>query len=433
MTSNNQPVSIGQAVKITSMAQLERIMKVVLFTPMGNIFSRDDNPQFGAPAVIVSDPGVGKTAATRALARRMRQTVDGERVPVELLSFEPGAMGEAAVGVTPVPIRAVIDGREMTVMQFPPLGRLVEMNAQNKAGIFFVDELSTARGQSKDALLTLIQQGKIGDYYLNPRIRRVASMNPPEQTAGGEVIPPPVASRLIWLYFSHPTVAEFGEFLANGAQFDAVSEDDIIDVDVEEKRVLEAWNAHWPETVGMVSGWLQKQPQYLMKMPNLDDPAVSAAWPAPRSHATFARVLTAARIFDLNDLDTEILITGCIGSEAASAFSIWKHHNKDIPNIRDLLSGQATYTPDPARLDVSLAVISGCVAHLLAASPNDFARESRVFFRVCKQIAPFGGDLLMRPIKRIFAHASTLPGTTSASKEAQELLLQLYPILSQVV
>lgn len=418
--------------RISSMAQLERLLEVAFFTPMGNMFSRDSSPQWGPPLVVVADPGVGKTGAMRSLQRRLTQTVDGERVPVEMMCFEPGAMGEAAVGVTPVPSsHRIVDGHTMLTMEFPPLGRLVQMNARNKAGIFYVDEMNTARGQVKDALLTLLQQGKNGDYYLNPRIRRFASMNPPEQTSSGEIIPPPVANRLMWLYYKRPTAAELADHMAYGAELTKVEPEDMIDVDAKEKYVLENWNTYWPNMVGMVSGWLHTQQEYVHKMPDLDNPQVSEAWPSPRSNVMFTRMLTAAALFNLDESDTEILTTGCIGAEAAAAFMTYKLHNKDIPNIELLLNGKVPYVPTPNRLDIALAVVTGCVSHLLVQQAETFNRQAKQFFRVAQQIAPFGGDILMRGVKAVFMHANKVPGAAAASKDARDLLLQLHPIVGE--
>lgn len=421
--------------RVNSMQQLSRIFELAFFTPMGNMFSPTSAPQWGPPLVVVADPGVGKTGSMRALTRRLRQTVDGvPNQPVEMLSFEPGAMGEAAVGVTPVPSEhRIIDGHPMTTMEFPPLGRLVTLSARNKAGIFYVDEMNTARGQVKDALLTLLQQGKIGDFYMNPRIRRFASMNPPEQTSSGEIIPPPVANRLMWLYYSKPTAGEFSDYLSAGGGLLDVEQDAIINVEEREQFVLSNWVNYWPETVGLIAGWLNAQPGYLHQMPDLDNPQVSAAWPSPRSLEMLARLLTTSRMFNVEEADVELIATGCVGAEAASALATYKLHNKDIPNIQDLLDGKVPYVPTPARLDIALAVVTGCVSHLLMQDAPTFNRQVRQYFKIAQEIVPFGADILMRGTKAVFKQATKLKGASAASKEALELLQKMHPITCHAV
>lgn len=389
---------------MTHIADTLELLKVAFFTPMGDTFidhkKQANEQQWGVAALLKSAPGMSKSSIMREFMSHMYYG-DGE--PAPFMHVEPGAYGEAGFGVCPVPETYVdsVTSEPKTVLDFPPHKHFVTTFA-HAPGLLLLDELSCAQGAVLDALLTCIQAGTIGTAQLNPRVRRFGAMNPSEQTANGGTLPVAVCNRMLWLDFHGPSTEEFLSYLADGGGM-RLDESKFINIDAEERRILNAWPAHWAAAVGLTAGFLQKQPQYHHNMPDLNSDKAAGPWPSPRTWEYVARVLCTARIYGLSDEQVNRLVFGLVGNEAGAAWYAWTRA-QDLPDIDALLAGQATFTHNPDRLDRTAAVLTGMRARLSQKDcPNRRAAAAQAW-RVVESVAATATDLVEPFVASMYRH-----------------------------
>jgi MoxR-like ATPase len=160
----------------------------------------------GVPVLIWGPPGVGKTAAILALGRRL-----GLPVEVVIASIrEPTDFAGLPV---------VHDGE----VRFAPPAWARRLAAAGK-GILFLDEISTAPPAVQAALLRVVLDRVVGDLPLPPAVTIVAAANPPDMTAGGWDLAPPLANRFIhlqWRVDAGEWAAEFPHYWGDPPPFPA--------------------------------------------------------------------------------------------------------------------------------------------------------------------------------------------------------------------
>lgn len=415
--------------------QIEKLLTVAWFTPMGTTFT-DGDMQWGLPLMLVSGPGLGKTSVVRRVAKRMLDSVEPaekaglEAVPGGFVSFEPGAVGEAGFGVTPVPVEVdagLGSSAGNLALSFPPLADLVSAFS-DRGGLLFLDEASTARGGQLDALLTCLQYGKIGTYQLNPRVRRMGAMNPSEQTASGELLPIAVMNRLCFVNFPLPQLSEFTSYLGRAGRTGAAAGDEEAPIHMkkQEAKVLADWPKAYAAAVAAITAFITAQPQYMYTPPKS---TICGPWTSPRSLEYVCRALSACTCFSSflgedRAIVEDAFVTGCISPNAAVAMTAYRE-SLDLPNLDDILSGASTFTSDPKRLDITAAVLSGLSIRVEALVAE-------------KALTPGHAEILWDLLERVGAHAAdlTMPLTTllfqakyTSSKAAMRVLQQTASML----
>lgn len=389
---------------IKDLNQARRLIKTLFFTPMGNsVIDDTEQEQWGMPVVLVSPPGASKTSIIRELMSTMRfgkKDAAGVLQPtkVPFLAYEPGAVGEAGFGGTPMPQQlktrnAAGREEEITVFDFPPMKHFVEKFDGDTPGALFLDEMSTARGQQHDALLTCLQQGKIGTYYLNPRVRRIGAMNPSDQTAGGEETTCAVNNRVCWLDYPDPSLEEWTSHMVRGGKLHETSEEDIIDVDAEEARVLKEIGPHYARSSALFSGWLKTRQQLRSPAEKME---TQRSWVSPRSLSNAVRVYATAMLYGLSQQDTNLLLEGIIGAEALAGFTTWCK-SSDLPDIDLFLQGRAKFEHSLDRLERTVAVLAGCRARLRDPSLDDGLKRSMAAncWKFAATVVAGAGDVLV--------------------------------------
>ncbi len=395
--------------------EVQNVTRAALLTPMGNTFSADpQQQQWGLPIMWVSDPGASKTSVMRQLVYHMRWGPSRDR-RVPFLSYEPGAIGEAGFGVTPVPVEvatnpafnsasalaAALDTKSQIAIDFPPPAELVRKFPGNTPGMLFLDEASTARGQQLDALLTCLQYGRLGTYQLNPRVRRMGAMNPSDQTSGGELIPIAVANRVCWINYPDPTVEQFGAYLTRGARLLEPEAHEILDLDTMEARVLAAWPALWPQAVSNVWGFLSRFPDHQRQTPDLTKDSSAKPWPSPRSWEYVTRALAISSFMGLTDSERDALVYGLVGTSSGSAWFTW-NKDTDLPVIDKFLSGEEPFEHQFDRMDRTAALLAGCRARLRQKDLPGRAEKARQFCQFMITLADSAADLLAPSIEDLY-------------------------------
>jgi hypothetical protein len=339
---------------------MDKILEVLVLTPT------DDG--MGAPAMFWGPPGAAKTKILRRFCERVG-------LPLQLLS--PGLMGDGAFGVTPVPIGA---GHDMRI-HYPSPSWIDMFEDAGDVGMVFIDEITTAPPALQPPLLGLIQERRVGNHYLGEKVRVLGAGNPPAQAAGGWDLSLPVANRMGHFDWPTPPQANWADYMmakgtprALGSKGSSAKPS--ISIADLEKQVEAGWAGAYAKAVGLVTAFTARRQELYYKMPGDGDPQGSRAWPSLRTWDLATNVMTTASILGADEIVTDSLVAGFVGSAAATEFVAFRA-NADLPDPEALLDGREQWKHDKTRLDRTMAVLSSCAALLSPESKDQALRETR--------------------------------------------------------
>ncbi len=357
----------------------EKVLHAAFFTP-------NNDAGWGLPMLLWGPPGTGKTAAIEAL---------GIAVGLHVEVLSPGERGEGAFGVVPVPLKK--DAKSETRLSYPAPDWTDNVE---DGGIVFVDEMTTAPPALQPPLLGLIQKRRIGSTRLGPRVRVIGAANPPEQAAGGWDLAPPVANRLGHLDWPAPEVESWSDWMLSGGSEAEVKQ---IDALQEEQRVLGLWDSAFARAKGLVTAFLKRRPELLMKQPPTGDPNASRAWPSPRSWENATRAVASAEVHRLNDEEADELLAAFVGTGITAEFAEFRTQ-ADLPDPEDLLEGRAKFKHDPKRLDRTAAVVQSCAALITPAGAKRRLERGAAFWQLLGKLDTDARDLIV-PAVRVMTRA----------------------------
>jgi DNA polymerase III delta prime subunit len=376
----------------------KQIIHAALFTPISR-------GRWGLPLLFSGPPGVAKTQTAQAVGQ-------SAGLAVEVLS--PGERGEGAFGVIPVPVE--VGGRTVLTNPIPEWSLKMK-----ERGLIIIDEISSAPPALQPPLLGLIQERMIGGNYLPAGVRVLATANPTAMAAGGWDLAMPVANRLGHIEWEAPTAAEWSEWLLGEVDTKIGDDKAPLDAAAEEARVLAAWPAPWAKARGLVAGFVKRRIDLLLKVPEVNSPEASKAWPSPRSWENACRALASAMVHGLKAAERDALVSAFIGTGAATEFLAYCAKT-DLPDPADILDGKAKFKHDPTRLDISDAVLSSCTA--LIAGDKGAIQKSRAsrFWVLLETMMDDAADLVEAPA-RALARARLLGAASTKT------LAKLHPFL----
>lgn len=280
----------------------------------------------GVPVLIWGPPGVGKTAAILALGRRL-----GLPVEVVIASIrEPADFAGLPV---------VHDGE----VRFAPPAWARRLAAAGK-GILFLDEISTAPPAVQAALLRVVLDRVVGDLPLPPAVAVVAAANPPDMTAGGWDLAPPLANRFVhlqWRVDAGEWAEEFPHYWGDPPAVPGLDP------------------AVWARARALVAGFIRSRPHLLLQLPTSME-AQGRAWPSPRSWDNASRVVAAALQDGGTAEDAASLVAGAVGEGPGLEFGAWVRE-LDLPDPEVLLADPASFKL-PRRGDQAYAVLAAVAA-----------------------------------------------------------------------
>lgn len=355
-----------------SLEMLVRLMRVAFFTPGSTDFTPDGQPLQGQPMFIIGPPGEGKTAVVRQLIKSM--TTDHPE-GLALLAVEPGALGDAGVGVTPVPYTHKWgDGTEEMSMNFPVPKIFLQLDGakRDRPGLLFVDEATTVQGATLPALLTMTQQGKIGDHYLNPRVRRFMAGNPQSMT-GGEAFTAAHSNRLFSVRYGGSTFKELADYMAGMGTKSMTP----LNVEATERLVASKFAVARAEWVGQVMQLLRADPAIRSKQPSDGSAEAQAPWPSSRAWEAVINMCATAAIVDKKPEELfHIIAHGLVGDEAAEKLRA-QRIDIQLPPMDELISGKYKLQLEQSRFDVAHAIgnaLRGYLANISKADKNILPR-----------------------------------------------------------
>jgi len=272
----------------------------------------------------IGEPGVGKTALIGAVARRTNRL---------LRTLTVSTMDPADVAGLPV-VSHKPDGTVVTEFTKPYWFYELEQYAlDNPAGaILFIDELTTAVPPVQAALLTFIQDRRIGKFFLPDNVLIVAAGNPVEQSPDGWLLAPPTANRLTHIKFI-PSIPDWFEGMKVAWN---------VPVSEAEKRMR-----------GYIVGFLTANRGLVNACPT-DPVEASGAWPSMRQWDKLSRQL--ARVNGDIPLAT-MLAVGSVGEEAGTAFIKWMKQ-LSLPDYNQVLNHPTAVNWADLRSDELYMVLS---------------------------------------------------------------------------
>lgn len=379
--SNTGPKSLPEG------ARIEKIIHTGFFCPRE--FNLDGELDWGAPLYFIGPPGATKTTK---LSRFTKQFVtrSGGKVPFE--GMKPGARGDGQFGVIPVPVPFNVNGKEVTVLDYPPPRFMVDKFASG-VGLVLVDEMTTAPPALQPALLGLTHEKEIGTWRLPPRVRVFGAGNAVSEAANGTEIPMPQANRFIHIPWPDPSAQEIANYMSAGITDDNSKPVVIEDV---ERRVLEAWPTVFPNISGMIAGFLHKRPSLVRNQPPPESPDASGAWASPRTWMFAAQLYAAAKIHECNAVETELLISGALGHGVMQELEAYRS-KLDLPDPLELLDGKE-FRHDPYRLDRTVAVLNACLAFLQQTNLPKRIERMQQFAKIAVETSNVGCSDLVYPV-----------------------------------
>lgn len=291
--------------------------------------------QSGVPPILWGKPGTGKTSWINLIAELMdyhaETVIASIREPADFAGL-PVIQTDGSVKLaTPNWAKRLIDN-------------------DNKTGLLFLDELSTAPPAVQAALLRVVFERVVGDERLPSNTLIVAAANPTETTGGTWTLNAALANRFVHLDWG-VTAKEWVEGMMNGWQ----KRKDVIELP-------EDWQDYIPQARTLVTSFINHRPVNLLQEPENTEDA-GRAWASPRSWENAARLLAACESVGMGDTVKLTLITGSVGKGPATEFMTWVR-NLDLQDPQMLLSNPKAFKM-PKTGDKVFAVLSAVVTAAL--------------------------------------------------------------------
>ncbi len=292
--------------------------------------------QIGQPVLLWGGPGEGKSTVIEQVADQLGR-------PCEVVV---GSVREASdfVGL-PVRTGASVD--------FAPPSWATRC-LEKPDTVVFLDELTTAQPSVQAAMLRVVLERAVGDLRLPDTVSFVAAANPPEVSAGGDDLAPPLANRFCHLDWEAET-AEWVSGMLRGWQPSPIPV-------VPECRTgfEDRWRA-------VLAGFISARPSILRQVPT-DLVAQGRAWPSPRTWDRAHRLAAAADAAGASKGARAVLVEGLVGPGAAIEFLRFAE-NVDLPDPEELLVDPSGLKAD-SRIDLLLASLAS-VTTAVAAEPTE--------------------------------------------------------------
>jgi MoxR-like ATPase len=291
--------------------------------------------QIGQPVLLWGGPGEGKSRVVEQVTEQLGRACEVVVGSVREASDFAGLPVRTGDGVTFAPPRWAL--------------RCVE----RPDSVVFLDELTTAPPSVQAAMLRVVLEREVGDLRLPPSVSFVAAANPPECSAGGDDLAPPLANRFCHLEWEAAT-ADWVAGMVRGWTPLPVPH-------VPEARA--AVEARWR---AVVAGFVSARPSALRNLPD-DVVGQGRAWPSPRTWDLAHRAAAAADAAGAGPDVRHALVAGLVGTGPAIELLRFAD-TVDLPDPEALLA-DPTSLDATVRVDVLLAALAG-VATAVAGDPT---------------------------------------------------------------
>lgn len=360
---------------------------------------------WGAPVLMWGPPGIGKTSRCAVASELTGLTNFHAVVPAvhnpEDFAGVPMSDGNGGFHLVPV-LRAA-------------------KALAGKRGTLFLDEVSNAPGAVQAVLYRVVLERVIGDLALGGDCRVIAAANPPEMSASGYELAPPLANRFIHLTLDAPEAPSWAEWLLNAGSSNTNATDF-------EATVRARWADAWARARGTMAGFMRRRPDLLYMLPPEGHADRGRAFPTPRSWELATRCFATCLALYPDSRDTkgqmirEVLLEGSIGAGAAAELATFIS-DANLPDPQDVLAGK--WSPDAHRLDINAAVVSSVAAFVTSHRGSDREDLAAKAWTVLGKVSNTGQADVIVPSARALINAD-LWNSPAVAPSANTVLGPLY-------
>lgn len=289
------------------------------------------------PILIWGLPGGGKTAWLNSLGENLGWPVETIIVSIRDVTDFVG-------------LPAVQNGR--TVYATP--GWVDKVNSHPNAILFF-DEISCATPATLAGVLRIIQERYVGTEKLHAGVRIVAAANPPECSAGGYDLTPPLANRMAHLEWAdmYPVKDWLNCTLAGEW---AVPGNVTATRDFESALI---------EARAMIGAFLTARPSHIEATPK-DLAERPMAWPSRRSWTNAINVCARLLTYGIGWASEEVLdVLRALVGQGHAVEAVQYLRELDLPTPEEMLKNPKGVKL-PERSDRIFAAMSAAIGHVLA-------------------------------------------------------------------
>ena len=309
--------------------------------------------QAGIPTLFTGMPGCAKTAVHQALAKAM-----GRRfVPLIGSQCTP----EDVAGL-PVPDHVKFLCRLMPMSWVEAL--------LTPGGFLFLDEFGTPSPAVHAALLTVVQDKRVGDHHIDVDTIISAAMNPVDISPNGTPLSLPTQNR----FFHAAWKNDIDKFLTGLTTCEwQAPEFPILPVD---------WKTYVPKWGSIFSAFLRGRDE-MINVPPKDD--LHPAYPTERTWRNAVMCCAAAEAAGADmfsdQSNVRLMVEGNVGEVATTQFTAYKQ-TLDIVDPVELVDGKATFKPKDSRPDLTMTVLASVATTVSTAAtftPERWDRAVQLF------------------------------------------------------
>jgi MoxR-like ATPase len=298
--------------------------------------------QTGRVPYIEGGPGEGKTSYITSVAKALDA----------YFHIEIGSIAD------PLDMKGqpfIVDGK----LRYQPAFYWEEANAAKRSLILF-DELPNSPAPVQAAMLTVLQDRRVGAYKLGEHVWFAAAGNPIVLCPNGTPLFAPMANRMVHFKWPFNVDAWRQGMLAGwpAPQFPRLSfrrdghEDD------------RDWRDNRVKAVALVTGFSQFRASFVSNMPKGENEQ-AGAWPSPRSWDVLADVTAAAMSVNADKDILSLLASGCVGHGAGTEFVNWMD-KLDLQDPEELLKKPKLLNLDKKRGDLQFATLGAVAGAVIA-------------------------------------------------------------------
>lgn len=248
-------------------------------------------------------PGVGKTKLINAIVKKRGML---------LRTLIGSTMDPSDVAGLPV-LSKQDDGTIITEFTKPYWFYEVEQYARThkQGAAIYIDEITTASPPVQAALLTFVQDRRIGKFFLPDNVLIIAAGNPPEVAPDGWQLSAPTANRYAHIKYE-PSIPDWFKGMKLG------------------------WNEPMSEAEksmrGYIVGFLTENRHLINNMPS-DPEEAGKAWPSMRTWDDAARMLGRAKNIEMGSF----IVESTVGKDAGKEYIAWLK-SLSIPSYESVMS-----------------------------------------------------------------------------------------------
>lgn len=216
-----------------------------------------------------------------------------------------------------------------------------------KRALLDLDEFNTSETPVFKAMMRVLQEGQVGEMYLDPKVAMIALGNPPERSVDAVDLHGPIANRLIHLDWSFDLDDWMNGLVSGFETIEHPAIEDFICPDPVENRIRVA---------SRVAGYLRANPGRANPGQPADPVEAGKAWPSLRSWSNMVDVL--AYVHPADEAAASLVIKGAVGDADYAAFLAYLR-DKDLPDLRAAMDDPSSVDWKGLRVDQCFAVAQG--------------------------------------------------------------------------